>query len=155
MISVLLCFAAISHARVEQVGCKLDEDGDCGYRQPAAEAEENGLAAVFYEAHDICIEPDRRHCHGDEELCKPLHCGHERAAVEADKSAFRQKSHAGGNERRKHEPHDEKRERFLEREGVFGVSARLFRLCGAPQGENQGDGNDGERAGELNGDGGG
>lgn len=125
----------------------LHQQADAGDAGPAAESEEKGLAAASDQLDDIGVQPDGCHGHDDEEFGQLLQRGKERGA-DAGHGAHR------GDEGSQHKKEDEKGEDLFQAESAALLSAGLFRLTGAPESQHQGDGNDGQGAGELD-DGGG
>ena len=120
----------------------LHQQADAGDAGPAAESEEKGLAAASDQLDDIGVQPDGCHGHDDEEFGQLLQRGKEGGA-DAGHGAHR------GDEGSQHKKEDEKGEDFFQAESAALLSAGLFRLTGAPESQHQGDGNDGQGAGEL------
>lgn len=112
---------------------------------PTAQTHEDGLAARLDQFDNVGVEANRRHGHDNEELGKSLDGGGH---------GYRQGEH-GGNDARQNEEKDEEREDLLDVERARGSTVTRTRLGGAlclsdlPKGEEQRNGDNRERAREL------
>ena len=114
---------------------------------PAAEAHKDGLAAALYQLDQVGVQADGPHGHDDKELGQLLEGG--------EKAGFHpRRGGRSGDHRGQHEEQDKGREDLFQGEAALPGAAGPPRLCRAPQGQRQGDGDDGQGAGELDNGGG-
>ena len=94
-----------------------------------AESGENRLPAGLYQLDDVCVEPDRRHRHDNQEFTQLL---------ERIRHADRKLEYCG-HDGCQHEKEYKERKSFFQAEGR---ACRIFRLLPAPDGKDQCDRND-------------
>ena len=106
---------------------------------PAAKAQRDGLAALFDQLDDIGIKTNGRHGHHNKEL---------RQLLDGRRKGRGKLKHRGDHARQHKEQHEHGKRAF-KRERAFGVAAVLARQMHLPACEDQRDGNNGQRPGEL------
>ena len=97
----------------------LHEQADASDANPATEPDEDRLAALSYQVHQIGVEPDGSHRHHDQKLAEHLQrCEY--------RHRHAQRNRDGRDHGRQHKEQDEHREHLLELK-VGTAAGRLFR----------------------------
>ena len=125
----------------------LHAQAHCRDGRPAAQAHQNGSAAGPNEFDQIGIEPNGRHGHDDEELGQLLKRSKGRCVHSCQ-------GRPRSNQRGQHEEQQKEGEHPPEREASLPRAACPPGPGGAPESQRQGDGDDGQSAGELDNGGG-
>ena len=121
----------------------LHQKADAGDSDPAAEAQQNRLSAGFDQLRQVGVEADGGHGPDDEELAQVLERG--------EHGRRRPQGRADGGDDR---GEDEKQDKPGEDPPQPDPAAGLAGLPRAEERQHQGDGDDGERPGELDNGGG-
>lgn len=120
----------------------LHQEAGAGDAQPAAGTHEDGLSTGLHQLDDVRVEANGRHGQDNEELGELLE-GLEEAGIHT--------RHGGncGDDGGQDKEEDEEGEDLLDVKGTAGSTAAPLGLPGAPEGQYQRDGDDGQGAGKL------